>query len=86
MTVATATLTDASRPPKTDNTVCTIETAKNSGYDVEAAWEARDARKSNAMSLNKCLTQAHAASFVIGTVLRHLLAILHGQNTEKQGL
>lgn len=30
----------------------------------------------DAMSLGKCLTQAHAASFVIGTVLKHLLAIL----------
>lgn len=38
------------------------------------------------MSLGKCLTQAHAASFVIGTVLKHLLAILSRTGHRKAGI
>jgi glyoxylate carboligase len=50
--------------------------AKEVTFGVGAAWKTRDGWKSKTISLGKYLTEADAASFAIGMVLKDLLAIL----------
>jgi hypothetical protein len=63
-------------PGHPKQTTLSVETAKDVGFGVGAAWKARDGWKSKAMSLGKYLTEADAASFAIGIVLKDLPAIL----------
>lgn len=53
-----------------------VETAKDVGFGVGAAWRVRDGWKSKAMSLGKYLTEVDAVSFAIGIVFKDLPAIL----------
>jgi len=53
-----------------------VETAKDACFGVGVAWKARNGWKSKTMPLGKYLTEADAASFAIGTMLKDLPAIL----------
>jgi hypothetical protein len=63
-------------PGHPQQTTLFVETAKDVGFGVGAAWKARNGWKSKAMPLGKYLTEADAASFAIGMVLKDLPAIL----------
>lgn len=63
-------------PNNPQQTTISVETARDLGLGVGAAWRERDEWKSRTMSLARYVTETDAAVFAIGMVLKELPSIL----------